>query len=482
MWPPPATDFRPGGSDVTETENKRKRKKKKRRSSSQDYTSSTTEPTGDHVNGGGAKGPTSPPRPKAKPSPQQQRQQQQRGAGDLDPATGATRARRNSEDVVPAAGGGSAGGSGGVVPKVGGDAGGKAYDDDDYDGDQDEGVVIQREGTPTPALANGTERAIKKKKKEAAAAAVVDGNGVGGDGVDTASGNAIELATKEKRNAKEKRRKKSQGADGSEEVEPSGIPFALPMPGARATPSIKPTGRSRSASIESAAEFFSTKALSGDKANGTADDGRGATAANSNAGAIRNGSVHEGGEPGHGLGQRKREEGSGGVGAATAALSKGRVPRKHQEQRRGLPIFAHKADIIRAVKDHQTVVVVGETGSGKSTQIPQFLYEAGITRGGAGWIPGGESGEATTAARGSGKKRGRAPSQEDVFKGSSSSSNGGDKRGFQGGLIACTQPRRVAAVTVAKRVAAEVGCDLGNTVGYTVRFDDRTSKRWVLIG
>ncbi|CAM9241012.1 unnamed protein product [Ectocarpus sp. 4 AP-2014] len=475
MWPPPATDFRPGGGDVTETKNKRKRKNKKRRSSSQDYTTSTTASTGDHVNGG-ARGPTrSPPRRSAKPSPEQQQQQQQRAGGVIDSAAGATRARRNSEDVVAAAGGGSADGSGEVVPKVGGDASEKDYDDDDDDEDQDEGVVIQREGTPTPALANGTENAMKKKKKIAAAAAVASGNGVGGAGADTAAGNATELAKKEKRKAKEKRPEKSQGADDSEEVEPSGIPFALPLPGARATPSIKPTGRSRSASIESAAEFFSTKALSGDKANGTADDGRGDTVAKSDEGAISNGGVREGGEPGHGLGRRKREEGSGGVGAATAALDKERVPRKHQEQRRGLPIFAHKANIIRAVKDHQTVVVVGETGSGKSTQIPQFLYEAGITRGGAGWIPGGDSGEATTAARGSGKKRGRAPSQEDVLKGSSSRSSG-DKRGFQGGLIACTQPRRVAAVTVAKRVAAEVGCDLGNTVGYTVRFDDRSSK------
>ncbi|CAB1113098.1 unnamed protein product [Ectocarpus sp. CCAP 1310/34] len=472
MWPPPATDFRTGGSDVTEAKKKRKRKKK-RRSSSQDYTSSTTASTGDHVNGGARGARRSPPRLNVKPSPEQQ-QQQQRAGGVIDSATGATRARGNSEDVVAAAGGGSADGSGEVVPKAGGDAGGKDYDDDDHDEDQDEGVVIQREGTPTPALANGTEKATKKKKEMAVAAAVVGGNGVGGDGLDTAAGNAIELAKKEKRKAKEKHQKKSQGTDDSEEVEPSGIPFALPMPGARATPSIKPTGRSRSASIESAAEFFSTKAVSGDKASGTADDGRGDTVAKGNEGAISNGSVHEGGEPGHSLGRRKREEGSGGVGAATAALGRGRVPRKHQEQRRGLPIFAHKADIIRAVKYHQTVVVVGETGSGKSTQIPQFLYEAGITRGGAGWIPGWESGEATTAARGSGKKRGRAPSQEDVVKGSSS--GGGDKRGFQGGLIACTQPRRVAAVTVAKRVAAEVGCDLGNTVGYTVRFDDRTSK------
>ncbi|CAM9622282.1 unnamed protein product [Ectocarpus fasciculatus] len=474
MWPPPAADFRPGGSDMTDGKKKRKRKKK-RRSSSQDYTSSTTASTGDHVNSNngnssGAAGPTSPPRPNPKPSPEQQRE---RGVGGLYSPTGATRARRNSEDVVAAAG--SAGGSGEVGEGHAG--GGKDYDDqDEDDDDQDEGVVIQREGTPTPALANGTENTIKKKKKRTEAAAVVNGDdGVRGGGVDTAAaagGEAKELAKKENsKKAKEKRQKKSQGAHDLEDVDSSGIPFALPVPGARATASVKPTGRSRSASIESATEFFATKALSGDKANGTIDDGRGATAAKGKAGAISNGSVHEGGG---GLGRRKREEANGGVGAATAALSKGRVPRKHQEQRRGLPIFAHKANIIRAVKEHQTVVVVGETGSGKSTQIPQFLYEAGITRGGAGWISGGESGEAATASRGSGKKRGRAPSQEDVFKGSGSS--GGDNRGFQGGLIACTQPRRVAAVTVAKRVAAEVGCDLGSTVGYTVRFDDRTSK------
>ncbi|CAN0331067.1 unnamed protein product, partial [Hapterophycus canaliculatus] len=60
-------------------------------------------------------------------------------------------------------------------------------------------------------------------------------------------------------------------------------------------------------------------------------------------------------------------------------MAKGRLPKKHQEQRRGLPIFAQRAVVIRAVKEHQTVVVVGETGSGKSTQIPQFLFEAGIT-------------------------------------------------------------------------------------------------------
>lgn len=58
---------------------------------------------------------------------------------------------------------------------------------------------------------------------------------------------------------------------------------------------------------------------------------------------------------------------------------------------------------------------------------------------------------------------------------------GGGKNGkggrCNGGVIACTQPRRVAAVTVAKRVAAEAGSELGHVVGYTVRFDDCTTKR-----
>ena len=80
------------------------------------------------------------------------------------------------------------------------------------------------------------------------------------------------------------------------------------------------------------------------------------------------------------------------------------------------------------------LIIEGETGSGKTTQIPQYLYEAGYTK--------GEDGEA--------KK------------------------------IGCTQPRRVAAMSVSARVAEEMGVKLGNEVGYSIRFEDCTSERTVL--
>jgi ATP-dependent RNA helicase DHX8/PRP22 len=95
-----------------------------------------------------------------------------------------------------------------------------------------------------------------------------------------------------------------------------------------------------------------------------------------------------------------------------------------QEQRENLPIFKFRSEIIKAVRDNQLLIVVGETGSGKTTQMTQYLAEEGF------------------AAR---------------------------------GKIGCTQPRRVAAMSVAKRVAEEVGVRLGQEVGYTIRFEDCTS-------
>ncbi|CAI4468494.1 CBM_collapsed_G0018000.mRNA.1.CDS.1 [Saccharomyces cerevisiae] len=92
-------------------------------------------------------------------------------------------------------------------------------------------------------------------------------------------------------------------------------------------------------------------------------------------------------------------------------------------QRQTLPVYAMRSELIQAVRDNQFLVIVGETGSGKTTQITQYL----------------------------------------------------DEEGFSNyGMIGCTQPRRVAAVSVAKRVAEEVGCKVGHDVGYTIRFEDVT--------
>lgn len=95
-----------------------------------------------------------------------------------------------------------------------------------------------------------------------------------------------------------------------------------------------------------------------------------------------------------------------------------------KEQREGLPIYKFRQQLVDAVRDNQILVVVGDTGSGKTTQMTQYLAEEGFA---------------------------------DHLK------------------IGCTQPRRVAAMSVAKRVAEEVGCRLGQEVGYTIRFEDCTS-------
>ncbi|KAG0650624.1 Pre-mRNA-splicing factor ATP-dependent RNA helicase prp16 [Hyphodiscus hymeniophilus] len=96
-----------------------------------------------------------------------------------------------------------------------------------------------------------------------------------------------------------------------------------------------------------------------------------------------------------------------------------------KEQREYLPAFAVREDLLRVIRDNQVVIVVGETGSGKTTQLTQFLYEDGYAK---------------------------------------------------LGMIGCTQPRRVAAMSVAKRVSEEMQCRLGSTVGYAIRFEDCTSK------
>uniref|UniRef100_A0A673SQV8 RNA helicase n=1 Tax=Suricata suricatta TaxID=37032 RepID=A0A673SQV8_SURSU len=101
-----------------------------------------------------------------------------------------------------------------------------------------------------------------------------------------------------------------------------------------------------------------------------------------------------------------------------------------QAVRRSLPVFPFREELLAAIGNHQVLIIEGETGSGKTTQIPQYLFEEGYT-----------------------------------------------KKGMK---IACTQPRRVAAMSVAARVAREMGVKLGNEVGYSIRFEDCTSERTVL--
>ncbi|KAG8923302.1 hypothetical protein FRC02_011231 [Tulasnella sp. 418] len=97
-----------------------------------------------------------------------------------------------------------------------------------------------------------------------------------------------------------------------------------------------------------------------------------------------------------------------------------------QAQRERLPIFKHRDRLLYCVEKYGVMIVVGQTGCGKTTQLPQYLYEAG-------WASAGN-------------------------------------------VIACTQPRRVAATSVATRVASEVGTLLGDEVGYTIRFEDVSDK------
>ena len=101
-----------------------------------------------------------------------------------------------------------------------------------------------------------------------------------------------------------------------------------------------------------------------------------------------------------------------------------------QEGRLGLPVVGEEQKIMEAIYNNPTVVIWGATGSGKTTQVPQFLYEAGF--------------------------------------GSPDSSNPG--------MIGVTQPRRVAAVSMAKRVGDELG-GLGDKVSYQIRFDSSVSSK-----
>ncbi|KAK9816661.1 hypothetical protein WJX72_003431 [[Myrmecia] bisecta] len=99
------------------------------------------------------------------------------------------------------------------------------------------------------------------------------------------------------------------------------------------------------------------------------------------------------------------------------------------QQRRFLPVYDVREELLQVIRENQVVVVVGETGSGKTTQMTQYLHEDGYTN-------------------------------------------------F--GIVGCTQPRRVAAMSVAKRVSEEMGVELGEQVGYAIRFEDCTGPETLI--
>jgi pre-mRNA-splicing factor ATP-dependent RNA helicase DHX16 len=115
---------------------------------------------------------------------------------------------------------------------------------------------------------------------------------------------------------------------------------------------------------------------------------------------------------------------------AQQLLAAERKAKTIEEKRKTLPVYQYRQIFLDAVRDYQILIIVGETGSGKTTQLPQYLYEAGYCKNGV--------------------------------------------------KVGCTQPRRVAAMSVATRVAEEMGVKLGNEVGYAIRFEDATSDKTAL--
>lgn len=118
------------------------------------------------------------------------------------------------------------------------------------------------------------------------------------------------------------------------------------------------------------------------------------------------------------------EENEKGEGGDELAVLTEAEKKQLQEQMSNLPILEYAQEIKELIKNNETSIIIGETGSGKTTQIPLLLREI---------LPAGAK-------------------------------------------VAITQPRRVAARSVSKYVAGQVGCEIGDEVGYQVRFDDHTSE------
>ena len=107
-------------------------------------------------------------------------------------------------------------------------------------------------------------------------------------------------------------------------------------------------------------------------------------------------------------------------------MKTGSVTNKNKRKRPAyadLPILGFKDKLLSAITTNQVTIVVGETGCGKSTQLPQYIADMSSSQ-----------------------------------------------------KVICSQPRRVAAVTIAHRVAAERSCEVGGEVGYSIRFEDKSSS------
>lgn len=126
-----------------------------------------------------------------------------------------------------------------------------------------------------------------------------------------------------------------------------------------------------------------------------------------------------------------RYRASGRLNNGVPLVPRKRDPTEIDSFRHSLPVYDRQEEIVQLIRDNRVVLVVGETGSGKTTQIPQFLLDDFCKRG--------------EACR-----------------------------------ILCTQPRRLAAIAVAERVAAERGESVGQTVGYQIRLERRVSPKTLL--
>lgn len=131
----------------------------------------------------------------------------------------------------------------------------------------------------------------------------------------------------------------------------------------------------------------------------------------------------------HGLGSAARQQKSARLLAALDAYQTDEKLTAMREQRRSLPVMQKASDVLVKIELNQVTIVMAATGSGKTTQIPQILFDDYILR----------------------------------------------NEGAQCNII-CTQPRRIAAISVAQRVAKERGERIGETVGYQVRFDAKTPQ------